>query len=218
MRVRKSFERPESLKTARLIVIASEGKETEKIYFNAIKNSICVGNVHMVVLERESTDSSPDKVYIQLKQFQETYQLDDDDELWMVIDKDRWKIQTLAEMARLCNQNRFLHFAMSNPCFELWLLLHFEDVAHMSEQERQALKENKRVSRRGDTWLKSRVRRAMGGYQESSYDAYRLMPLVSVARCRAEILDKNKTERWPSAIGTHVYKIIDSITNSNRNE
>lgn len=36
MRVRKSFERPEGKKTARLIVIASEGKETEKIYFNAV--------------------------------------------------------------------------------------------------------------------------------------------------------------------------------------
>ena len=113
MRVRKSFERPEGKKTARLIVIASEGKETEKIYFNAVKNSKCAGNVHIEVLERESTDSSPDKVYAQLKKFQETYQLDDDDELWMVIDKDRWKTQTLAEIARLCNQNRFLHFSMS---------------------------------------------------------------------------------------------------------
>ena len=216
MRVRKSFERPEGKKTARLIVIASEGKETEKIYFNAVKNSKCAGNVHIEVLERESTDSSPDKVYAQLKKFQETYQLDDDDELWMVIDKDRWKTQTLAEIARLCNQNRFLHFSMSNPCFELWLLLHFEDVSLMSEDEMLALRENKRVSRRGDTWLKSRVRRAIGSYQESSYDASRLMPHVSIARNRAETLDINKTERWPSAIGTHVYRIIDSITNVNR--
>lgn len=215
MRVRKSFERPEGKKTARLIVIASEGKETEKIYFNAVKNSICASNVHMEVLERDSTDSSPDKVYAQLKQFQETYELDDDDELWMVIDKDRWKTQTLAEIARLCNQSRFLHFAMSNPCFELWLLLHFEDVSLMSEDEKQALQENKRVSRRGDTWLKSRVRRAMGSYQEASYNASRLMPHVAIARTRAEALDINKTERWPSAIGTHVYRIIDSITNHN---
>lgn len=212
MRIRKSFERPEGKKTARLIVIASEGKETEKIYFNAVKNSICAGNVHMEVLERDSTDSSPDKVYTQLKQFQETYQLDDDDELWMVIDRDGWKPHTLAEIARLCNQSRFLHFAMSSPCFELWLLLHFEDVSLMSEDERQALQKNKRVSRRGDTWLKSRVRRAMGAYHESSYDASRLMPRVSTARDRAEALDINKTERWPSSIGTHVYRIIDSIT------
>jgi len=215
MRRRKSFERPEGKKTARLIVIASEGKETEKIYFNAVKNSLCAGNIHMVVLERKSTDSSPDVVYNHLKQFQETYQLDDDDELWMVIDKDRWKIQTLAEIARKCKQSRFLHFAMSNPCFELWLLLHFEDVMSMSDEDKYALQENKRVSHRGDTWLKSRVRRAMGSYHESSYDATGLMPNVSVARDRAEALDKNKAERWPSGIGTHVYRIIDSITNKN---
>ena len=41
------------------------------------------------------------------------------------------------------------------------------------------------------------------------------MPHVTIARTRAEALDINKTERWPSDIGTHVYRIIDSITNNN---
>jgi hypothetical protein len=211
MRIRRSFERPEGKKSARLIIIACEGKETEKIYFNAVKNSRCAGNVHMEVLERDSTDSSPSVVYNQLKQFQDTYQLEDDDELWIVIDKDRWNTKTLAGIARLCTQSKFMHFAMSNPCFELWLLLHCEDVASMSAEELKALQENKRVSHRGDTWLKSRVRHAMGSYRESSYDAGKLMGLIGIARDRAAALDKNKSERWPSSIGTHVYKLIDSI-------
>lgn len=33
MRVRRNFERPEGKKSARLVVIAAEGKETENIYF-----------------------------------------------------------------------------------------------------------------------------------------------------------------------------------------
>lgn len=216
MRVRHSFERPEGKKSARLIVVASEGKETEKIYFNAVKNSVCAGNVHLEVLERDSNASSPNVVYSQLKQFQDTYQLDDEDELWVIIDKDRWKVQTLAAIARLCNQSKFLHFAMSNPCFELWLLLHYEDVSSMSNDDQKALKENKKVSRRGDTWLKTRVRRHMGSYKESSYDAEILMPNILVARDRAEALDKNKSERWPIGIGTHVYKLVDSIMDINR--
>jgi uncharacterized protein YqeY len=35
MRVRRNFERPEGKKSARLVVIAAEGKETENIYFEA---------------------------------------------------------------------------------------------------------------------------------------------------------------------------------------
>lgn len=215
MRIRHSFERPEGKKSARLIVVASEGKETEKIYFNAVKNIVCAGNVHLEVLERNSNASSPDVVYSQLKQFQDTYQLDDD-ELWIVIDKDRWKVKTLAAIARLCSQSKFLHFAMSNPCFELWLLLHYEDVASMSNDDQIALKENKKVSRRGDTWLKTRVRRKMGSYNESSYNAELLMPNILTARNRAKALDSNKFERWPINIGTHVYKLVDSIMDINR--
>lgn len=215
MRVRRSFERPEGKKSARLIVVACEGKMTEKIYFNAVKNALCAGNIHLEILERESTDSSPDVVFSNLKQFENIYQLEDDDELWMVIDRDRWKTETLAYIARQCFQSRFLHFAMSNPCFELWLLLHFEDLTALSEEELNALRENKRVTRRGDTWLKSRVRRVMGSYRESSYNTSILLPLIPEARNRAAALDRNKSERWPSDIGTHVYRLIDSITDRN---
>lgn len=213
MRIRRSFERPEGEKSAKLIVIACEGKDTETIYFNAIKDHLCASNVHMEVLKRDSTDSGPEIVLKQLKDFGKEYLLDDDDELWMVIDKDRWNIKTLSHVARQCKQSKYLRFAMSNPCFELWLLLHLEDIEAMSTDELEALKYNKRVSKRGDTWLKARVRHRMGSYHEASYDTDKLLPHVGTARDRAERLDVNKTQRWPISIGTHVYRLIDSITN-----
>ena len=37
MRQRRDFERPEGLKSARLIVIAAEGRKTENIYFEATR-------------------------------------------------------------------------------------------------------------------------------------------------------------------------------------
>lgn len=214
MRVRRSFERSEGEKTAKLIVIASEGKETERIYFESIKEYFCSTNVLIKVLKRENTDSSPEYVLEQLRNFEKDFTLNEDDELWMVIDRDRWKIKTLKQVASQCKQNKYLRFALSNPCFELWLLLHLEDIANMTPDELKALKENKRVSRRGDTWLKTRVRRLLGSYCESKYDAVRLMPHVNTARDRAEQLDVKKTERWPSGIGSHVYRLIDSINNA----
>ena len=40
MRIRKNFERPEGKKSARLVVIASEGRKTEQIYFEALKEKM----------------------------------------------------------------------------------------------------------------------------------------------------------------------------------
>lgn len=216
MRVRRSFERSEGEKSARLIVIASEGVGTETIYFNAVKDSLCARNVHMKILERDTTDSSPNIVLNQLRQFEAEYSLDDDDELWMVIDKDRWTEKTLSDVARQCHQSKYLNFAMSNPCFEIWLLLHLEDINEMDDDEREALKANKRVSKRGDNWLKSRVRRHMGSYHETNYDTALLMTYVKTARDRAEALDTDKKDRWPQTIGTRVYLLIDSITAFNQ--
>lgn len=46
------------------------------------------------------------------------------DEVWCVCDKDRH--ERLDEARRMARQNG-IHLVVSNPCFELWLLLHFRD-------------------------------------------------------------------------------------------
>lgn len=99
MRTRDSLirERKEAFRDARLIIIASEGKETEKIYFNALAKDYRNPRVHVKVLERseeEQNNSSPSHVMKQLDDYKEQYSLEADDELWLVIDKDRWP-QTL---------------------------------------------------------------------------------------------------------------------------
>ena len=69
---------------------------------------------------------------------------------------------------------------MSNPCFELWLLLHLEDVRKYDEQTATELAEN-RKNKAGVTWLKKRMRDLLGSYSESSYDATTLLPHVPMA-------------------------------------
>ena len=46
MRSRNSFERGEAFRDARLVVIASEGKDTERIYFNALAREYANPRVH----------------------------------------------------------------------------------------------------------------------------------------------------------------------------
>lgn len=212
MRKRKDFKRLEGVKSDRLIVIAAEGRCTENIYFEAMKVSLCASNVHVKVLHRDTNESSPAHVKEQIQKYISDYGIQDiDDELWIVIDRDQWKEKMLSDVAQYCSQNDNLRLALSNPCFELWLLLHFEDVASYEDEMKKKLFQNKKNSKSGEPWLKRRMRELMGSYSESDYDAPSLLPRIGTAINRAEQLDLNKADRWPQTIGTRVYLLAKSI-------
>jgi len=61
-RIRKPFIREEGKKNARIIIIATEGRETERIYFEALAQEYNSTEVHVKVLKRDNNDSSPDIV------------------------------------------------------------------------------------------------------------------------------------------------------------
>lgn len=211
MRQRKDFKRLEGTRSARLIVIAAEGRSTENIYFEAMKASRCASDVHVEVLYRDSDNSSPDSVMTQIQEFIEEYNIEDDDQLWIVVDKDKWKSKMLKLIAQNCAKNNNLNFCVSNPCFELWLLLHLEDVKSYSPEQMEMLAENKKTSKHGDTWLKKRMKELTGHYHESDHDAMALIENVTIAIERAKTLDKSPADRWPQTVGTRVYLLAQSI-------
>ena len=137
--------------------------------------------------------------------------MDEDDQLWAVVDKDQWTEQMLSGVAQKCSQNERYFFCVSNPCFELWLILHLEDVAQYAEEDRKSLSENKKIKRNGDTWTKNRLRELMGSYRESKYEVTKLLPEIEKAIERASKLDNNPNDRWPQSVGTRVYRLVNSI-------
>lgn len=211
-------ERREAFRDARLIVIASEGKDTEEIYFKALAKEYTNPCVHVHILERsenEQNNSSPEHVLNQLNDYKSKYDLEADDELWLVVDKDRWTEAMLSHVATECSQEVAMHMALSNPCFELWLLLHMEDAASLSPEEQEQWMKNRRRSKNADPYLKVRLRQKMGSYHESSYDALTLIAHIEDAIERARALDKNPTDRWPQTLGTRVYLLAKSVMNRN---
>jgi hypothetical protein len=209
-------ERREAFRDARLIVIASEGKDTERIYFKALAKEYTNPRVHVHILERsedEQNNSSPEHVLKQLNDYKGHYELESDDELWLVVDRDRWTEAMLSRVATECAQDNFMHVALSNPCIELWLLLHLVDATLLTAEEEQLWMENRRKSKNADPYLKVRLRQEMGSYHESSYDAKMLIEHVDVAIARAEALDKNPADRWPQTLGTRVYLLAESVMN-----
>ena len=218
MRSRNSLmrERREAFRDARLIVIASEGKDTERIYFKALAKEYTNPRVHVHILERsenEQNNSSPEHVLKQLNDYKIQYELEADDELWLVVDKDRWTEAMLSRVATKCSQEVAMHMALSNPCFELWLLLHMEDAASLTTEEKKQWMENRRKSKNADPYLKVRLRQKMGSYHESDYDAPALIVHVEEAIARAKDLDNNLTDRWPQTLGTRVYLLAESVMN-----
>ena len=218
MRSRNSLmrERREAFRDARLIVIASEGKDTERIYFKALAKEYTNPRVHVHILERskdEQNNSSPEHVLKQLNDYKGHYELESDDELWLVVDRDRWTEAMLSRVATECAQDNFMHVALSNPCIELWLLLHLVDATLLTPEEQQLWMENRRKSKNADPYLKVRLRQEMGSYHESSYDAKMLIEHVEVAIARAKALDKNPADRWPLTLGTRVYLLAESVMN-----
>ena len=218
MRSRNSLmrERREAFRDARLIVIASEGKDTERIYFRALAKEYTNPRVHVHILERsedEQNNSSPEHVLKQLNDYKGHYELESDDELWLVVDRDRWTEAMLSRVATECTQDNFMHVALSNPCIELWLLLHLVDATLLTSEEEQLWMENRRKSKNADPYLKVRLRQEMGSYHESSYDAKMLIEHVDVAIARAEALDRNPADRWPQTLGTRVYLLAESVMN-----
>lgn len=220
MRNRNSLirERREAFLDARLIVIASEGKDTERIYFKALAKEYTNPRVHVHILKRcedEKNNSSPEHVLEQLNEYKCQYELEADDELWLVTDKDHWTEAMLSRVATECMQDVSMHMALSNPCFELWLLLHLVDVSSLTPEEQLLWMENRRKSKSSNPYLKVLLRQKMGSYHESAYDVLTLIQHVEVAIERARLLDKNPADRWPQTLGTRVYLLAESVMNRN---
>ena len=212
-RERREFKRPSFVRNVqKLFVIATEGVKTEIKYFEQFKSEEYYNNqsVFIEVLKRLTTDSSPAVVIKQLNNFSKEFNLKEGDELWMVIDRDKqsWSTQQIAEVARFCVQKRY-GFALSNPCFELWLLLHRKDINEYSVAVREELLRNLKTGNRGRVEIE--LLAIFGTYNKSNLNVDDYLPHVNVAIQRAEALTQNVTERWPDYLGSHVYRLVKKL-------
>lgn len=197
----------------RIFVLAYEGNETEAIYFESLKDSPLFNNelIYLISLKRDKDDhnSAPKHVFSKLKrEVKELYTLDIHDELWMIIDRDRW--HNLQEICDKCTEEGNFYLALSNPCFEFWLLLHIKDINEFSSEELNSIWENRKV--RNKTYLKKLLSDLLdNGYNESNPQPERFLPYLNDAVIRAKALDTPQ-ESFPTKLGSHIYKLIEKIT------
>lgn len=197
--IRKPFKRTQGHRDARLIVIATEGEATEQIYFNALKAVFRKPSVQVELLERTVDGNSPKHVMQELDGFKKAYHLVAGDELWMVVDRDRWAEQHLGDVARMCIHKKYF-LAVSVPCFETWLLLHVEDLPRAED-----------ITGLNCEQVGARIRAILGAYNKLNPDCEAFIPNVALAIERARRLDVNPADRWPQQPGSRVYLLAEKI-------
>ena len=125
MRIKRTglLPRKEYVRDARLFVVATEGEKTEEQYLSIFQNP----RVHVRVLSTGPDGKSAAKhVLARLAEFEQQYDLGPEDERWLMFDVDRQRPQFIEEITQMGMESGY-RLAVSNPCFELWLLLHFRE-------------------------------------------------------------------------------------------
>ncbi|NIM15198.1 MAG: RloB domain-containing protein [Candidatus Aminicenantes bacterium] len=204
----KPLSRPTAYRDAQLIIIATEDTKAEPKYFRDVAAYYKNPKVHVEVLTRPTTASSPEYVISMLDKFKRNYHLSSSDELWMVIDVDRWGEKKLSIIAMQCRQKNYF-LAVSNPSSDLWFLLHKKSMDEYSEETQGEFLENKKTNNR--TRLQMELIRVFGKFNKKNLNTMQFIPYVNDAISRARKLDIHPEHRWPIKLGTRMYLLAEKI-------
>ncbi len=118
----RTFQKPEPFRDALLFIVICEGSKREIDYFEFFDKRS--KKIKVKPIANPQNKSAPYHLISTASEIIEDYN-EGDYELWFVFDVDDWTTENLNEVIRECRENQYWNFAISNPCFEVWLYLHF---------------------------------------------------------------------------------------------
>lgn len=179
----------------RIFLISTEGAITEPEYFEKFESRY----VHIECV-REKCKSAPTAVLSRLKVEIDKRKMKEGDYAWMVIDRDEWASSEIDKLKAWVNDSSqatslIKGLSVSNPKFELWLLLHFEDVTS------------------GARSYVERLSQHLPGYDKHLDISKFPNDAVAQAISRAKALWGNDpTGEWPKTVGkTNVFVLCEAI-------
>lgn len=217
LRVKNEFgKRPiesesKDTKSVYLISIASEGK-TEEQYFDGIHD---MNNSEIIKIERlekiseSDTKSHPIHV-IDLLNERKEYWVEhgiEPNELWMVIDRDKQNVseEQLDNIIEKCEKEGY-NLALSNPTFELWLLLHLKNI---NEYSYDILLENNKVNK-NRRFIDKELSIILGGYNKKNLKFKNFEAGIQDAIKRAKAIEINNNE-LKHKLGTSVCLLVEKL-------
>lgn len=180
------------VRDASLVVIASEDKYAVQHYFARFRPR----KVQFIVANTEDCRSSPEAVMDRLKNKRREYDVQDGDEFWLCIDRDRWQTRTLSNVLSECRRCGY-KVAISHPCFDIWLLLHFEEIEKGSFSSCQD--------------VKSRLRDVLGGGYGTHCCATATISEEMVHRAIARAKSLDDASALPDSNTSQVHRILATL-------
>ncbi len=177
----------------KLYVIATEGDKTEPQYFAIFRDPESVIRLKCLKAGRSS---APAHVLKRMEEHLKKERLRSTDEAWLVVDKDPWTVEQLEQLHRRAEQRPNYGFALINPKFESWLLLHCEDG--------------------GAHDLLPRLRRHLPEYDKGIRSSQFTEQRIREAVERAKRRDHHSGADWPRSDGTTVYRLVEHPLGSAR--
>lgn len=191
MEKRRSFRRPQANRPYnKLFIISAEGDQTEPQYFDMLnkmsKSTVkCLNNLH---------GTSPIQILKVMKTDLKKRRLRKGDEAWIVVDRDIWESEDLDALVEWAKENGNFYLALSNPKFEYWLLLHFEEGNRIKSPKN----------------CEDRLKRHLPTYNKN-IQVSKIKPKIQDAIARAKAKDTPSCETWPKQPGTTVYRLVEKI-------
>lgn len=182
------------------ILIVCEGAKTEPIYLDKMKKHYRLPAAKIEIVPGNISGTNPKSVVEYAKRRMEELVRENNDieneNVWCVFDRDQH--EKLHEALQQAEDNGF-GVGFSNPSFELWLLLHFQD--QQAEIERKV--------------VTSRLKKHIKDYEKNSRGTFdRTIDRLAEAKTRAEYLrkmhirNKNPENHNPS---TSVDKLVNHL-------
>lgn len=192
-RKNRSYKKGAPHRDARLFVIVAEG-EREDAYFSWFneKNQ----RIQVSIIPREKDKSAPNFFLERIEKFIKDggWSPADDDVLWCVLDVDRWSREEIEGLRTICEQHENWNLAISNPCFEVWLLYH--NAQNLPDTGENCAR------------LKQRLHEQLspGGYKLEN-----IAPLVQTAATNARNADGNPQGHFPNRMNTKLYLLAEQM-------
>jgi hypothetical protein len=185
------------------VTVVAEGSKTEPQYLALIQPLCLAALIEVEVVDEPATDpmSLVRRAVSISKKAREDHRRTKDpnslvDEVWCMFDVDQHPfLGEACEMARVCD----VRLAVSNPSFEIWLLLHFqEQTAFLSRSE-----------------AKRSLTRYLAGYNKTLVNFEPFLGRFDSARDRAKMLDHKHlgdgTSFPQNNPSSGVWRLIESI-------
>lgn len=133
------------------------------------------------------------------------------DQICLIVDRDRESFVSTPEnnqytyVMNKCREKGF-ELYVTNPCFEFWLLMHFDEVFELDKDK--VLSNPKVTTKR--RYVEQELRRVWPGYKKSSYKAEKLIRNIDKAINNEKKFCEDIV-KLENSIGSNIGKLIESL-------